>query len=188
MIKQYPAEKKWTLLLLILSFCSFSCENRNPDAVAQAKKLYGKKIKFPKEYLSVATNEGTTSINTELAKPLKIVTYLDKNSCSECALKILKHWEELLQELSDYSIGFVPVVYPNDITDLKETLQVLQIDFPLFYDKENKFLKINKLEKTLARNRSFLLSADNKIIVIGEPLASGELWQVYKNSMKRLNE
>ena len=147
MIKQYPAERIRTVLLLILLLCAFSCENSNPDAVAQAKKLYGKKIKFPMEYLSVGIAESTLSVGTELTKPLKIVTYLDKNSCSECALKILKHWERLLQEVSNYPVAFVPVVFPNDTTGLKNALQALQIDFPLFYDTENKFLKINKLEK-----------------------------------------
>ena len=176
------------VFFLFLIFGVFSCENTNPDAITQAKKLYGKKIKFPKDCISLGADEHVHSIDFNLTKQLKIVTYLDKNSCSECALNILKHWEMFLQEVSDYPIAFVPVVYPNDTTDLKNALKALQIDFLLFYDKENKFLKMNKMEKTLARNRSFLLNADNKIIVIGEPLASEELWQVYKNAIKRLIE
>ena len=181
---------KYFYLIFFLLLLAFSCHDRraNPSAVAQAKKLYGKKIKLPAEYLSIASGEGVFSIDTELSKPLKIVTYLDKNSCSECALKIFNHWEELLKEVSGYSFGFIPIVFPNDISALKDAMSALQIDFPLFYDKDNKFLKINKLEKTLARNRTFLLDANNKIIVIGEPLASDELWRVYKNTLKRLNE
>jgi len=170
--------------VLFLSFCAVACqEKRYPDPVEQAKKLYGKKITFPTEYLSVVGSGTGPSIDSELAKPLKIVTYLDENSCSECALQILKHWETLSQEVSGYSVGFIPVVYPNDTTELKNALQALQIDIPLFYDKGNKYIKQNKMEKVLARNRTFLLDDNNRIIVIGEPLASEALWRVYKNTI-----
>ena len=179
---------KSLLLVLLLSLCAVACrESANPDPVAQAKKLYGKKITFPTEHLSLTGAEDAVSIDAELAKPYKIVTYLDENSCSECALQILKHWETLLGEVSDYSVGFVPVVYPNDTTGLKNALQALQINSPLFYDKENHYIKMNKLEKVLARNRTFMLDGNNKITVIGEPF-SDPLWQVYKNTIKTLNE
>ena len=171
---------------MFFSWCAFACEStNNPNAAAQAQKLYGQKVKFPTSYLSIAAGEEALSIDTELAKPLKIVTYLDKNSCSECALRILLHWNEYIQNVSDDSVGFIHVVYPNDASDLKEALKALQIDFPLFYDKENKFLKMNKMEKTLARNRSFLLDAHNRITVVGEPLGSETLWRVYTNAIER---
>lgn len=185
MIKQYPTGKAWAIFLVFLSLCAFACEDANdPNAISQAKKLYGKKIEFPTQYFSLGSGERIFSIDAELAKPLKIVTYLDKNSCSECALRILLRWEELLHEISGDLVGFIPVVYPNDLSDLTDALQILQINFPLFYDVENIFLNMNKLEKTLARNRTFLLDSNNKIIVIGEPLASQKLWQVYKNTAK----
>ncbi|MDR2586137.1 MAG: hypothetical protein LBC84_07980 [Prevotellaceae bacterium] len=147
--------------------------------------MYGKKIEFPTKYLPLGVGERAFSIGAELAKPLKIVTYIDKNSCSECALRILLHWNSLLQELSDVSVGFIPVIYPNDISELVDVLQTMQIDFPLLYDTENVFLKMNKLNRTLAVNRTFLLDSNNKIIVIGEPLASERLWMVYKNALKK---
>ena len=84
--------------LLFFLLCVFSCEDANaPNAITQAKKLYGRTIKFPTEYFPVVAGEGAFSISAELAKPFKIVTYLDKNSCSECALRVLLHWRELLQ-------------------------------------------------------------------------------------------
>ena len=185
MKKQSYTGKIRAVFFLLLAMCAFACgEAKAPDAIAQAKKLYGEKIEFPAEYFSIVAEGKTFSIDEELAKPLKIVTYLDKNSCSECALKILLHWSKLLQELSGNSIGFIPVIYPSDTSELIDALEKLQIGFPLLYDIEDKFLDINKLRNALAINRTFLLDSDNKIIVIGEPLASEKLWQVYKNTLK----
>ena len=177
------------LLLLFLLSCVAGCrQSGNPNALEQAKKLYGRKIHFPTDYLSVTTGGSTLSIDSELAKPLKIVTCLDQNTCSECSLQILKQWQELIADIpQEISVGFIPIVYPNDTTELRRALQILGIGLPLFYDKENKYPRTNKLEKTLARNRSFLLDKDNRIVVIGEPLASAELWQLYKNALKKLN-
>jgi hypothetical protein len=163
-------------------------ESGYPNALEQAKKLYGKKIEFPAAYLSVAAADSIPPIDEELARRFRIVTYLDQQSCTECALQILSHWQELLAEIPpQISVGFVPVVYPNDTAELKRALQTLQIDRPLLYDKENEFLGTNKLEKILARNRSFLLDESDRIVVIGEPLISAELWQVYKNTLEKLN-
>jgi len=92
------------------------------------------------------------------------------------------------KEVSDEPVGFIPVVYPNEMIDLIDALKALQIEFPLFYDTENKFLEINKMEKTLARNRTFLLDAHNKIIVVGEPLALNKLWKLYKNTLKKARQ
>jgi len=135
------------------------------------------------KYFSLGVGKRVLSIDVELAKPLKIVTYIDKNSCSECSMRILLHWSELLREVSGDSVGFIPVIYPNNASDLMDALKTLQIDFPLLYDIDNMFLNMNKLGKTLARNRTFLLDSNNKIIVIGEPLVSEKLWKVYKNTL-----
>jgi hypothetical protein len=124
--KRNFTEKARAIFFLFLSICAFACgETKVPDTVAQAKKLYGKKIAFPAECFSIVAGVETFSIDAELAKPLKIVTYLDKNSCSECAMKILLHWNKLLQELPDNSIGFIPVVYPSDTSELIDALEKL---------------------------------------------------------------
>ena len=186
MIKRHPTRKIWALIPVFLFLFAFACENaKEPNAIFQAKKLYGKKIEFPASYFPIAAEGRAFSIDAELAKPLKIVTYIDKNSCSECALRILLHWSKLLEELSGDTVGFIPVVYPIDVIDLIEALNNLHIDLPLFYDIDDMFLKMNKLEKALAKNRTFLLDSDNKIIVIGEPLASAKLWQLYKDVLER---
>ena len=47
-------------------------------------------------------------------------------------------------------------------------------------------LKNNKLTNILARNRTFLLDAQNHIILVGEPLNNPQLWKLYKNRIQTL--
>ncbi len=165
-------------LLLFLS-----CGNSDSDIATEAKKLYGKKIKFPETYTSFSVANEKGSIDEELVKQLKIVTYLDQNACTECALSILKQWELFLQDITEYNVGFIPVIYPQDQAELGNALEMLLIEFPLLYDTHDTFLKDNKIEKVHPINQTYLLDAKNKAIVVGEPIYSKALWEVYMETI-----
>lgn len=47
---------------------------------------------------------------------------------------------------------------------------------------DSAFNKANKLE-ILARNKTFLLDGDNRVVVVGEPFGNEKLWQVYDQAI-----
>ena len=168
-------------VIIILSL--IACNGEDSDAVRQARKLYGKKIEFSGNYISLSASDSISSLDA-LKKDYKIVTYLDSNACSQCALSILNLWQGMVAEIDNKNTGFVVVTYPGDKSQLKNALIDLKIDVPLLYDTDNKFIKSNKLDGIMAVNRTFLLDKDNRIVIVGEPLNRPNVWQLYKNMLK----
>lgn len=170
------------LPILIISFLIISCGSKESRLLREAKKLYGKQIVLPSEYESLSIS-GIPDITDEMHKRYKIVTYIDSSSCSECAFKIVKQWDELLKDIPAHAdVGFIPVMYPYNKEEIGKLLELYAIEWPLLYDVRNEFIAKNRL-KVLARNKTFLLDENNRIIVVGEPLNAAPLWDVYKKAM-----
>lgn len=169
-------------LVLVFFLMLAACGTQDSRLVREAKKLYGKQIVLPSEYESLSVS-GIPDIADEMYKRYKIVTYIDSSSCSECAFQLVKKWDELLRDIPLHAdVGFIPVMYPYDKEEITELLEQFKIEWPLLYDVKNEFIVRNKLN-VLARNRTFMLDENNKIIVVGEPLNALPLWEVYKEAM-----
>lgn len=175
------------IVSFVLAGLVSACGSNEPELIRQAKRLLGRKIELPVQYVSVPAAVGTVRLEDELAKPYKIITYLDRNACTKCALSVLKDWEEHLRDIPKEQVGFIPVIYPIDRSELKMVVTALQLEYPLLYDVDNKFIDKNKLGGIRAVNRSFLLDSHSRIVVIGEPLNSGKLWMLYKNTLNTLS-
>ena len=111
---------------------------------------------------------------------------MDRSSCTQCAMQILIEWNKILQEIKSDSVGFVTIVYPTDKAELESALNVLKLPNTFLYDTHNNYLKDNKLTDILARNRTFLLDKNDKIVLVGEPLHKPKLWDLYKKSIQIL--
>lgn len=178
---------KFKIIVFLVCAGWFSaCRSSESELIRQAKRLSGKKIELPAHYVAIPAATGAIRLEEELAKPYKIITYLDRNACTKCALSVLKDWEEHLRDISPEQVGFVPVIYPIDRSELKTVVKALQLEYPLLYDVDNVYLDKNRLTDVLAVNRSFLIDPHNRIVVIGEPLNSAKLWALYKNTLHML--
>ena len=111
---------------------------------------------------------------------------MDSSACTLCAMQILLEWNSILKEVLSDSVGFVTVVAPSNQADIKSSLNVLNLQNPLLYDTNNCFLKNNKINNILAKNRTFLLDEQNNIILVGEPIHKPQLWELYKNTIQTL--
>ena len=174
------------ILLICLLLAGSGCVNNEK---MQIVSLIGKQIRIDDRCRSLSAKEGelyAKSAFYELEKPIKIITYMDSSSCTQCALQILVEWNRMLKEVVSDSVGFVTVVYPVDETGLRLALGMLQLENSLLYDASNRFLKDNKLIRVLARNRTFLLDKNNRVILVGEPFHKPQLWELYKSSIRTL--
>lgn len=94
------------IVSLVLAGLVSACGSNEPELIRQAKKLSGRKIELPVQYVAVPAAVGTIRLEDELAKPYKIITYLDRNACTKCALSVLKDWEEHLRDIPKERVGF----------------------------------------------------------------------------------
>jgi len=166
--------------MLLISGCQAS------KTESEIKKLSGRRIHFPEHY-EIITSHNITVSESPINKKYKIVTYINENICSVCALKLLTDWQYFMQYLGR-DVGFVAIAYPGDKESLASALTELDISLPILYDVDNSFLSLNRLEHIRARCRTFLLDGQNRVILVGEPLNSPKLKGLYKATIQSLYE
>lgn len=136
--------------------------------------------------LKAITKDTITEISVEeLPNEIKIVSYLDQQSCTRCMFNMVRMMEDIVMHF-DVPVNVYYVVYPSDIDTIQTIMNELQLNSTLLYDVNNKYLRRNNLDKIYARNRTFLLDKENRICVVGEPFANAKLRDLYDTVAKQL--
>lgn len=168
--------------ILVLVFCS--CNN-NDRISNEVRDLYGRKIAFPDGYVSLSYHD-SVSVDSLLTKDVKLVSYIDNLPCTSCGVKMLHAWIEEVKEI-DPEVAYVIVVQTQEKNVLFENIDSMRLPCPLMYYDTSVFGEANKLD-ILARNKTFLLNKENKIVLVGEPFGNEKLTQLYKKTIASLKE
>ena len=175
--------KYWKFLLLIpLVFCS--CNN-NDRLIKEVQALTGREISFPAGYVSLSYHD-SLSVDSLLAKDIKLVSYIDNLPCTSCGVRMLHAWIEEMKEI-DPKVAYVIVVQTQEKDVLFENIDSMHLPCPLMYYDTSIFGEENELD-VLARNKTFLLNKENRIVLVGEPFGNEKLSQLYKKTIASLRE
>ena len=117
-------------------------------------------------------------------KPYKILTYIDSIGCSACQMDI-PLWVELIDSCKQqqFNVSFIFIIHSDDFVKLSSDIKLFNFDYPLIYDYQNSFDKINNFPPP--PYRSFLLDIDNKVKIVGSPIYYPKIWQLYKNILSQ---
>lgn len=111
----------------------------------------------------------------------KIYSHIDA-SCGTC-LTSLESWNKLISEFNKRKIQVVLVCTTDDKFELLkyffESKQVRNFTHPLFLDHKNDFLKKNKFMNINKNFETVLTDNDNTIVLIGNPIMSKEIKDLY---------
>lgn len=161
----------------------YSCDN-SPRLIQEVKDLNGRVIEFPK-YEILAYDSILIQKNNCNSNDIKLVSYLDNVPCSPCIFNMLQNRvQEVKKELGD-DFSYIIVLQVDDRQKLLNAIRKFRFQTPIIYYGDNRFSDINDLH-ILARNKTFLLNNDNKIMVMGEPFGNKKLWKVYKTAINQL--
>lgn len=172
--------KKIIIIFIILLL--LSC-NKNTRIYNEIRGLSNQKISFVEGFTELRCNS-SVKLDSLLKKEIKIVSYIDNIPCTSCALRTLKLWQREINNI-DNDIAYIIVVYADDRTFINMA-DTISLDLPLMYYDSNKFGESNNLEGLLARNRTFLLNKDNKVVLVGEPFGRDKLAKLYKRCIDSL--
>ena len=109
----------------------------------------------------------------------KIFTYVDSMGCTSCRLG-LQQWKDLIDScrIQQWKISFLFVVHSNNYAMFEEAIKYFEFDYPIIYDHNNKFEKINRFP--VEPYRTFLLDKNNKVKLVGSPINNSKMWELYK--------
>lgn len=160
------------LLVIVVISCSKSPNARYANII---KKWDGKEIILPK----IKPN----NVEQILPVDFKIVTRI-KGDCYPC-LAQLKLWNSFINKiLKERKILFnFYIVISDTLMYRKINEKELHFDYPVIFDLDDQFKKLNKLENNDVL-QTFLLDQTNKVIVIGNPINNPKLEELYIQTIK----
>ena len=164
-----------------------SCEKNESRAVREIKEMMGREIVFPKHY-TILHHENYFNGKRLLSQNAKMITYVDENqSCNECTLKALCRWHDVVREIGEADFVYIIIFCNEDKKKVREAIRQIGITFPIMCYDTPIFEKENRLD-VLARNKTFLLNRENKIVLVGEPFGNEKLTQLYKKTIASLKK
>ncbi len=149
----------------------------------ELESIHGNKIEFVDGFKELRCNSGV-KLDSLLKKKLKIISYIDDIPCSPCAIKKIKIWQSEIRAI-DSDVPYI-IVLNSDSRSFVDMMDSISLSYPLMYYDSKIFGIKNKLEGLLARNRTFLLDKDDKVIVIGEPFGMKAMSKLYKKYIDSL--
>ena len=169
-----------TALLLIL----FSCNN-DSRIMHEVKSMVGRKIIFPPGYQWIPANQAQKA-EKYLQKDVKVITFIDNLSCTECGIRALNFWVAEMKKI-DSDVAYIFVVQTKNRDELEMMADSVKLDIPFMLYLTDLFKTNNELD-VLAHNKTFLLDKENKIVLVGEPFGNEKLTQLYKKAVFSLKE
>lgn len=165
------------IVLLLILFILTDCNHKKKYIADTVFEWTNKKIIFPPNVQTKIMGRDTIC-NDLLAKPIKILVFIDSSGCAACKLN-LYDWYQKIKSLSEIQeLGFLFYIHTNNYKKFTNAVKVEDFRYPLFYDTHNSLATLNHLPKDQHFN-TFLLNKENRVELIGNPLGKESFWKLY---------
>jgi hypothetical protein len=176
------------LFSLVVFFSIYSCkENKRKSEIEKiVVEWVGKEILFPENISCYVSGKETFSeiCDEWFQKDFKILMYVDSAGCSDCRLKLFE-WKQLMEEadsLFQGKVGFLLFFQPKSEREMTLLFARDKFDHPVFMDINGTINRLNGFPKDMGF-QCFLLTKDNKVMMIGNPVLNMNIWEVYKSQI-----
>lgn len=164
---------------MFMILLSASCVNKDKKIV---KEWVGQEVYMAENFpLILASSEDTTLYSGEKKATVLLIT--DSLQCAPCQLKLDK-WYDLINEYGS-DVRFTFVVYPRTRIQLLARCKAMGFHYPLCIDVKNEMETKNHFSKDLFY-RCFLLDANNKVLLVGNPMYNEKLLDLYKQTIQQI--
>jgi hypothetical protein len=176
-------EVRLLISIMSLVFGLTACRDKKVvEAEKIVKEWVGKTIVFPENFqCNIFGQDTTQDICNSLHKEYNILLYVDSTGCNSCRLR-LSEWKQLIAEsdsLFQGQLGFLLFFQPKTKKEMKFLLKGNNFNNPVFIDMNKSIDHLNHFPKQQLY-QCFLLDKNNKVLIIGDPVLSSEIWKMYK--------
>jgi peroxiredoxin len=153
-------------------------------------KVLGTQLKLPLEfstydYLNSYKSDSTSTVNANF----KIYSRINA-SCATC-INHIDQWRDLRHKLDKYNTSIILMFHSEDdfeyLKYLCESGEIKKIQFPLFLDNKNKFIKLNTFMQKHKHFETVLTDKNNYILAMGNPTVSKEIEDIFLKEIKKLS-
>lgn len=171
--------KKYFTTILFMTFLLYSCTNSKKEVITRlVTEWQGKEITLPDS--AIFTIQGKDTVDVDLDSKYKILVYVDSTGCTSCRLQLHK-WKEFITEvdsITHHSVQFLFYLTPKNVKEARYITRRDDFTYPMCIDPKNKINAHNHFPKEDVFH-TFLLDADNKVQVIGNPIHNSAVRELY---------
>ncbi len=164
-----------TILLVSLSQMLVSCKDTNIPISE------GTQILFPEQLVFTQYASDTVAYTIPSDVPYKVVVYVDSTGCTDCKLELFR-WQKLMEHIDTLKSRHIPFLFffqpKQENIELEYLLRGYEFDTPVCVDTDNRFGKLNSFS-TDSIPLAFLLDADNRVVVMGNPVFNRRINELY---------
>ena len=161
-----------SLFICVLSCSlSFAVSCQNGRVKSNLENFIGCKIMMPE------------SFRIDTSAHINLIAYYAPENCISCKIKSLYRWDELLlagDTLSDFNISFIFQ------TDTLRNHDIELLDYPVILDSTANFINVNPSIPDDSRYHTFLLDRNNRVVLVGNPLASDAMWSLFRKTLDNM--
>ena len=134
----------------------------------QLDTLYGNPIIIPSETMELV--RGFNEKDRNRCK-LRLVVYMDSTRCSSCAIKRLRDWELLREDLNEeVDLVFIFAPMKEEYEKVRDALCKELTSSDVYVDKKHAFIRENPHIPSNHKMHVFLLNKKDSVILVGNPL------------------
>lgn len=120
--------------------------------------------------------------------PLKIVSFVENGYCPDCLRKYLSAAQKFVDGLHNDSIIFICILNTDSIQKYYNSVYGINPQYVHIYCEKEDITAYSYLKKINPNYRTFLLNKENEIILVGNPLISRKMLELYKTIMNNPNK
>lgn len=181
---------KHTLILLSILFC---CCSRPPEQNDREEfdRLYGSHIAIPHNLHVIPGKPAGFGIASPDAKAT-IVQLVEMSDCKPCLLEDLYKWHLFdshvyQRDSTDSEAEIMLIIFSKKTTEIETFLKFYNFELPVYVDTCGAFSALNDVPRN-KNYRTFLLSADNKVEIIGSPFLNEDIKNMYADYLSKIKK
>lgn len=174
--------KLFLSFLFLLS--AYSCTTRKQEISQLVKEWQNKEIIFPDSLETRIFGRDTVCPGMWKAR-YKIFNYTDTSGCTECRMKLYE-WKRLKKQVDSLNldVSFIFAAWVNQYDELETLQSINKCNIPFIYDRTGRMMQLNHFP-TREGFQTFLLDSANRVILIGNPLETETLRNLYLKNVSK---
>lgn len=172
------------IIVLVAGGIALLVRNQYTRGIA---KLKSAPIALPLDQMEALYN-GRDTVERDTREELKLVVYSDSTACASCRLSKMYFWNDLLEEMEQYE-GRVKAYFifsprREKVSSTRLSMRTMRFNHVVYLDTAGVFARSNPNLPDLADMHTFLLGADNRVRLVGNPLENEKVrklfWKIVK--------
>lgn len=162
-------------LIILLSFCIFSCDSREKQYSDLLEEWIDREINIPSNMVFTVLVDDT--VNFGIDGNYKILTYVDSIGCVSCKLQ-LNRWKELMADTKMDDVKYLFFFASEKKRDFMGILKAYGFTYPVCIDESGNLNSLNHFPSD-ERFQTFLLDKDNRVLAVGNPIHNPKIKELY---------